>query len=74
MLREALAANTIGGRVDEDAKWRATAEEVKRAQAAWTKVGPVPDDVQRRLAGRFQRACRRFFEERDQRRKPVKVG
>jgi hypothetical protein len=74
MLREALAANTIGGRVDEDARWRATAEEVKRAQAAWAKVGPVPEEARRRLSGRFQRACRRFFEERDQRRKMSNVS
>jgi hypothetical protein len=65
-LREALAANTIGGRVDEDAKWRAAVEDVRQAQASWRRLGPVPPDVAKSLAGRFERACARFF---DQRRK-----
>ncbi len=73
MLREALAANTIGGRVDEESRWRAAAEEVKRAQAAWPRIGPVPEDAHRALANRFQRACRRFFEQRDQRRRVTNV-
>jgi hypothetical protein len=62
MLKEALAANTIGGKVDEDSRWRAAAEEVHQAQSAWTRIGPVPDDVRRQLADRFQRACRRITE------------
>jgi hypothetical protein len=69
--REALAANTIGGRVDDEARWRNGAEEVKKAQAAWRRVGPVPDAVGRELDDRFQRACQRFFRLRDQRRKPA---
>ncbi len=67
--REALAANTIGGRVDDEAKWRNAAEEIRKAQAAWRRVGPVPDAVARELNDRFQRACNRFFKQRDQRRK-----
>jgi Domain of Unknown Function (DUF349) len=58
MLKEALASNTIGGKVDEGARWRAAAEEVRQAQAAWTRVGPVADEVRRPLAERFDRACR----------------
>jgi hypothetical protein len=69
-LREALAANTIGGRVDDEAKWRNAAEEIKKAQAAWRRVGPVPEAVGRELDERFQRACNRFFKQRDSRRKP----
>lgn len=68
-LREALAANTIGGRADDEARWRNAAEEVKKAQTAWRRVGPVPDDVGRELTDRFQHACQRFFRQRDQRRK-----
>jgi hypothetical protein len=68
-LREALAANTIGGRADDEARWRTAADEVKRAQAAWRRVGPVPDEVGRELNDRFQRACQRFFKQRDLRRK-----
>ncbi|MBI2833894.1 MAG: DUF349 domain-containing protein [Acidobacteria bacterium] len=63
-LREALAANTIGGRIDQDAKWRNAAEDVKRAQVAWKRIGPVPPEVGRALASRFERACARFFEHR----------
>jgi hypothetical protein len=69
-LREALAANTIGGRADDEARWRNGAEEVRKAQAAWRRLGPVPDAVVRELEERFQRACNRFFRQLDQRRRP----
>ena len=49
MLKEALAANTIGGKVDEESRLRAAAEEVRQAQASWARIGPVPDDVRRAL-------------------------
>ena len=62
MLKEALAANTIGGKVDEDSRMRAAAEEVRQAQASWARIGPVPEDVRRALADRFARACRRIAE------------
>jgi hypothetical protein len=62
MLKEALAANTIGGKVEEDSRLRAAAEEVRQAQAAWSRLGPVPDAVRRQLADRFQRASRRISE------------
>ena len=42
MLREALASNTIGGRAGEESKWRAMADDVRQAQASWTRLGPVP--------------------------------
>ena len=58
MLKEALAANTIGGKVDDGARWRAAAEEVRRAQSSWARMGPVPDAARRALTGRFDRACR----------------
>ena len=53
-LREALAANTIGGRADDEARWRNAADEVRKAQASWRRLGPVPDAVGRELEGRFQ--------------------
>ena len=59
MLKEALAANTIGGKVDDDSRLRAAIEEVRQAQTQWLRVGPVPDETKRSLAERFQRACRR---------------
>jgi hypothetical protein len=63
MLKEALAANTIGGKVDEGSRMRAAAEEVRQAQAAWARIGPVPDDIRIALADRFNRACRRVAEQ-----------
>jgi hypothetical protein len=63
MLREALAANTIGGRAGEESKWRAMAEDVRQAQASWSRLGPVPGDSGRQLTERFHRACNRFFDQ-----------
>jgi hypothetical protein len=60
MLKEALASNTIGGKVDDGARWRAAAEDVRQAQAMWSRIGPVPDDVRKSLAVRFDRACRQI--------------
>lgn len=68
-LREALAANTIGGRADDEARWRNAAEEVRKAQASWRRLGPVPESVGLELEARFQRACTRFFRQLDQRRR-----
>ena len=41
-LREALAANTIGGRVDDETRWKTSEYEVRAAQDAWRQVGFVP--------------------------------
>jgi hypothetical protein len=62
MLKDALAANTIGGKVDEDSRWRAAAEDVRQAQAQLSRIGHVPEPARRALADRFQRACRRISE------------
>jgi hypothetical protein len=62
MLKEALAANTIGGRVDEENRWRAAQEDVRQAQAAWSQIGVVPEPARRALTDRFNRACRRILE------------
>jgi hypothetical protein len=70
MLKEALAANTIGGKVDDDTRWRAASEEVRQAQAAWSRLGPVPDAVRRQLADRFQRAARRITERAESASRP----
>lgn len=71
MLREALASNTIGGRAGEESKWRAMAEDVRQAQSAWSRLGPVPGDLGRELSDRFHKACNRFF---DQYRRKVPQG
>jgi len=39
---------------------------VRTAQLQWTRFGPLPADVAGPLNERFQRACRKFY---DQRRK-----
>jgi hypothetical protein len=72
--REALAANTIGGKVDEDAKWRQGIEQVRRAQQAWRRVWPVPEEAEQPLADRFQRACQKFYRRRDERQRPSSVS
>jgi Domain of Unknown Function (DUF349) len=62
MLKDALAANTIGGKVDEESRWRAAQEDLRKAQAAWSRIGPVRESDRRVLTDRFQRACRRILE------------
>jgi len=63
MLREALAANTIGGRAGEESKWRAMADDVRQAQSSWSRLGPVPGESGRQLTERFHRACNKFFDQ-----------
>jgi hypothetical protein len=65
MWREALATNTIGGRQAEEARWRAAAEEARRARAAWQKIGYVPVAAREALNARFEAACSRIFAEHD---------
>jgi len=65
--REALAANTMGAaaaRQAEDARHRATEQEVRSAQSAWQRLGPLDPEARRPLQDRFDRACRRFFEQK----------
>jgi hypothetical protein len=65
--REALAANTMGAaaaRQADEARHRATEQEVRSAQAAWQRLGPLDPDTRRPLQERFDRACRRYFEQR----------
>jgi hypothetical protein len=58
MLKEALAANTIGGKVDVESRRRAAQEEARQAQASWSRIGHVADDDRRALGERFQRALK----------------
>jgi hypothetical protein len=63
--REALAANTMGAgaaRQAEDARQRASEQEVRSAQSAWNRLGPLADDERKPLQERFDRAVRKFFE------------
>ena len=72
MLREALATNTIGGRGSDEARWRAMGDDVRQAQAAWSRLGPVPGQAGRELTERFHRACNRFFDVYRRRVPPTK--
>jgi hypothetical protein len=58
-LRSALASNAMGGRGNEDAKWRAAADAVRDAQSAWQRLAPLAANEARTLEGRFRDACRR---------------
>jgi hypothetical protein len=66
--RDRLAANTMsgGGKAveTEDSRWRAHEQEIRSAQAQWMRLGPVPAEVAGPLNERFQRACRRFYDQR----------
>ena len=62
LLRESLAANTIGGRVNEDAKLRVVADKVRRAQQQWRDLGPAFGEAAAALESRFHHAVRRFFD------------
>lgn len=61
-LRSALATNAMGGRASEDAKWRAAADAVKDAQAAWQRLAPTSGPETEALTARFREACRRVNE------------
>ena len=70
-LRDALAQNTIGGHAAVEAKWQAAGIEVEAAQAAWTRLGPLFGDEGRLLSERFEKACRRFAEQRPRVERPT---
>ena len=74
MLKEALAANTIGGKVDDDARFRAAAEDVRQAQASWSRIGLVPDETRRALTDRFHRAIRAISERAGGAGRPGSLG
>ena len=65
--REALAANTMGAgaaRQAEDARQRANEQEVRSAQSAWARLGPLAPEQRKPLQDRFDRAVRKFSEMR----------
>lgn len=65
--REALAANTMGAaaaRQADEARHRAAEQEVRSAQSAWQRLGPLDPAARKPLQERFDRACRKFFEQR----------
>jgi hypothetical protein len=62
-LRTALASNAMGGRSNEQAKWRSAAGTVRESEAAWQRLVPVLGPEGEELARRFRTACRRVTEE-----------
>jgi hypothetical protein len=66
--RERLAANTIAGsraaEENEEIRWRNAEQEVRSAQAQWSRLGPMPPDIAGPLNEKFQRAVRRFYDSR----------
>ena len=69
--REALAANTMGAgaaKQAEEARQRAADQELRSAQSAWLRLGPVPAETRKPLQDRFDKAVRRVLESR---RRPV---
>jgi hypothetical protein len=62
-LREALASNTMGARVDPAEKRRADGDQVKRWQSERLALGVVPGAEGRQLSDRFRVACDRFFQQ-----------
>ena len=63
-LKQALAANTIGGAAVTEKKknWRAATQEVERLKTNWERLGPIIGDLDRTLSDRFRNAYTHFFE------------
>ena len=61
--RAQMAANTMGARIDDEAKRRAVREDVKRLQAERRRLGALTGPGADALQARFQRACDRVFRE-----------
>ncbi len=60
--RDQLAANTMGERVDENARRRAAIEEIKRLQSERRRLGALTGSEASVLQARFQKACDRAFQ------------
>lgn len=73
MLKDALASNTIGGKVDDETRQRTAVVAVREAQNGWRRLGPVPGEAGRELEQRFRRAVRRFSELR-QNQQPARTS
>jgi len=50
--------------IQDSTDWATTAEEIKRLQAEWKRIGPVPRKHADALWKRFRGACDHFFERR----------
>ena len=59
-LREALATNTMGARVDPEIKRKTDVDLVRRCQSERRALGSMPTERGQRLSERFREACDRF--------------
>jgi hypothetical protein len=71
-LRSALASNAMGGRTGDESKWRAAAEAVKEAQAAWSRFSPIAGADAHALEHRFRDACRRVNDQAKRHASPAR--
>lgn len=63
-LKQAWAANTIGGSAEPKRDWRAAVRDVERLKASWDRLGPVIGEAAQRFADRFETAYATFFDHR----------
>ena len=57
--KEALCEKAAG--LAESSDWLKTAEELRKLQAEWKEIGPVPRAVSQRVWERFRKPCDHFF-------------
>ena len=57
--KEALCEKA--GALAESSDWLKTAEELRKLQAEWKEIGPVPRAVSQRVWERFRKPCDHFF-------------
>jgi len=62
LLRQALAANALGGRAVAVSKWQAAKETVESTHASWKRLPAGAAETNHDLSDRFHRAHARFFE------------
>jgi hypothetical protein len=58
-LRQALAANALGGKRAAEERQRALHEELGQIKSAWSRLGPLPGSEGGALQQRFDAACSR---------------
>ena len=63
-LKEALIARAEELR--DSTEWKSTAEAIKRLQAEWKAIGPVPKEQSQELWDRFRAPANHFFEQRQE--------
>jgi hypothetical protein len=62
--KEALIAQAE--ELKDSSEWKATAEAIKRLQAEWKAIGPVPQERSQELWDRFRAPANAFFERRQE--------